>query len=96
MAGLMFVLSGMVVFRQSTDLTEYCKPQPDPSVNDTLVGDYFIPSHTVMESGRMNMTALIMSDKPLHQIFASIDRMNYMTKHLSEPNCYEYSSWEVF
>jgi hypothetical protein len=95
MAVIMFAVAGMVTVRQQQDLSEYCKPAPP--INDTLAGDYFIPQ-TVMESGfpRMNFTAAQLSDKPLHHIFASIDRMDYLTKHLTAPECHTYSSWEVF
>lgn len=96
MAVGMFALAGMVTLRQKNDLSEYCKP-PVPPINETLAGDFFLPQ-TVMESGfpKMNMTAAMLSDKPLHHIFASIDRMDYLTKHLTEPECHSYSSWEIF
>ena len=83
MAVGMFALAGMVTLRQKNDLSEYCKP-PVPPINETLAGNFFLPQ-TVMESGfpKMNMTAVMLSDKPLHHIFASIDRMDYLTKHLT-------------
>jgi len=100
MAVLMFALAGMVTLRQKNDLSEYCKPIPPPTPdNTTLAGDFYIPP-SLLESGsssKLNMTAAaLLSDKPLHQIFASIDRMDYLSKHLTEAECKTYSSWEIF
>ncbi len=48
MAVLMFGLSGMVTVRQKNDLSEYCKPIPPPTpentTNSTFAGDFYIPT----------------------------------------------------
>ncbi len=96
MAALMFALAGMVTMRQKLDLSEYCKP-PVPPINETyteFMQHQLAPVEVALS--RINMTAIDMSDKPLHHIFASIDKMDYLNSQLGNENCYTYSTWEVF
>lgn len=84
MAVLMFALAGMVTTRQKMDLNEYCKPVPP--INGTY-SEVFEPAPVDVAFSRINMTAVNLSNKPLHHIFASIDRMDYLSKHLGEADC---------
>lgn len=99
MAVGMFAVAGMVTFRQQQDLSEYCKPIPPPiPPNETLAGDYYFSHNLTLGQSlsKLNMTAAMLSEKPLIQIFASIDRMDYLTKHLAEPECKQYTAWQIF
>jgi hypothetical protein len=97
MAALMFAFAGMVTLRQKYDLSEYCKP-PTP-VNSTLSVLNHFPKPYTVESGfpYMNHTALQLSETPIHHLFASIDKMDYLSTHVKyNPDCHAYSTLDVF
>jgi hypothetical protein len=97
MAALMFACAGMVTLRQKYDLSEYCKP-PTP-INETTSMMSPFPRPYTIESGfpYMNHTALELSETPIHHLFASIDKMDYLNSHVkANPDCHAYSASEVF
>lgn len=92
----MFIFAGMVTLRQKEDLSQYCNStRPDTRTLDYMnhANDYGFPQV-------LNMTAAQLSEEPLHKLFASIDRMDYLTKHHSDvtvpPECHLYSKREIF
>ena len=87
---LMFAFAGMVTLRQKDDLSNYCKSNTlNLAFNNNVEKNFNI----------FNLThAELSSDKPLQQIFASIDMMDYLTKReqTQPPECHLYSNQEVF
>ena len=93
----MFAFAGMVTLRQKMDLSEYCKP-PTP-INETFSQMSHFPKPYLIESGfpYMNHTALELSETPIHHLFASIDKMNYLNSRVkANPDCHDYSVSSVF
>ena len=97
MAALMFIVAGVVTIRAKMDLSEYCVP-PTP-INETTSMISPFPKPYKIESGfpYMNHTALQLSEVPIHHLFASIDKMDYLhTRLKATPDCHEYTVDEVF
>ncbi len=77
---MLFFFSGIVALRQNYDLESYCDEKKEGR---------FIYENVMRDISTIDTKA------PLHKLFISIEKMNYLGQ-LSAPNCHIYSLFEVF